>query len=166
MNSTVGIPTKYGIFYASYSITGLFRLEFPRRSNKNEKINNLTEYANQWHQDTTRALNSMLLGEDPIKLPPLDLSIGTQFQQNVWQQLLKIPYGRTKSYSKLAEELNKPKAYRAVGNACGANPIPIIIPCHRALAAKYHIGGYSGETGWKQRLLNIEGATFIEKLHS
>ena len=135
MNSTVGIPTKYGIFYASYSITGLFRLEFPRRSKINEKINNLTEYSNQWHQVTTRALNSMLLGEDPIKLPPLDLSIGTQFQQNVWKQLLKIPYGRTKSYSKLAEELNKPKAYRAVGNACGANPIPIIIPCHRVLAA-------------------------------
>ena len=162
MNSTVGIPTKYGIFYASYSKTGLFRLEFPRRSNKNEKINSLTEYTNQWHQDTTRALNSMLLGEDPVKLPPLDLLIGTEFQRNVWHQLLKIPLGQTKSYSKLADQLEKPKAFRAVGNACGANPIPIIIPCHRVLAAKYHIGGYSGESDWKQRLLIIEGAQFIE----
>ena len=162
MNSHIGIPTKHGLFVATFSDTGLFRLEFPKKAIKGKTINRLNDYKKSWFNITTKALNKILLGKAPQPLPPLDLTKGTEFQRNVWQRLLKIPLGQTKSYGKLADELNKPRAFRAVGNACGANPIPIIIPCHRVLAAKYRIGGYSGECGWKQYLLKIEGAIFME----
>ena len=162
MNSNIGIPTRYGIFVAIFSETGLCRLEFPKNAIKSKIINKLTCDKKSWFNITTSALNKILLGKVPNPLPPLDLSKGTKFQRNVWQTLLKIPTGKTISYGNLAAQLNNPSASRAVGSACGANPIPIIIPCHRVLAAKYQIGGYSGESGWKQYLLKIEGAKFIE----
>ena len=104
----------------------------------------------------------MLLGQAPTDLPPLDLSSGTEFQISVWRQLLQIPLGQARSYGELAGRLGKPGASRAVGSACGANPIPVIVPCHRVLAAHGRIGGFSGGPGWKQSLLKIEGTPFIE----
>jgi methylated-DNA-[protein]-cysteine S-methyltransferase len=88
---------------------------------------------------------------------PLNPS-GTEFQKKVWRAMAKIPYGRTKTYGDLAKVLNS--ASRAVGGACGANHIPIIIPCHRVLAANGKLGGYSGDGGLdtKVALLKIEGA--------
>ena len=162
MNSNIGISTRYGIFVAIFSETGLCRLEFPKKSIKNKTFKSLTGYKKGWFNHTTRALKKILSGIVPNPLPPLDLSKGTEFQRNVWQQLLKIPLGETKSYGELANRINKPKAFRAVGNACGANPIPIIIPCHRVLTVKYHLGGYTGKSNWKKHLLKTEGAIFIE----
>ena len=82
---------------------------------------------------------------------------GTEFQRNVWRLMEAIPYGGTRSYGDLAKDLKS--AARAVGMACGANPIPIIIPCHRILSAT-GMGGYSGEGGvvTKVDLLRLEGA--------
>ena len=162
MNSNIGIPTRYGIFVAIFSKTGLCRLEFPKKAIKSKIINRLTGDKKSWFNITKLALNKILLGKVPNPLPPLDLSEGTKFQRNVWQNLLKIPTGKTKSYGNLAAQLNSPRACRAVGSACGANPIPIIIPCHRVLTAKYHIGGSAGESDWKQYLLKIEGAKFVQ----
>jgi methylated-DNA-[protein]-cysteine S-methyltransferase len=88
---------------------------------------------------------------------PLDLK-GTPFQLRVWQELQKIPRGRTISYQELATRLGNPKAARAVGRAVGANPIPIIIPCHRVIAADGSLGGYSSGLGRKRWLLRHEGA--------
>ena len=83
---------------------------------------------------------------------------GTAFQQKVWQAMRRIPAGRTQSYGELAQSIDS--AARAVGQACGANPIPILIPCHRVLAAGGSIGGYSGDGGaeTKRALLRLEGA--------
>jgi methylated-DNA-[protein]-cysteine S-methyltransferase len=83
---------------------------------------------------------------------------GTPFQQLVWREMLRIPYGRTRSYADIARDLDS--APRAVGGACGKNPIPIIIPCHRVLASGNRIGGYGspGGTETKQFLLQLEGA--------
>lgn len=81
---------------------------------------------------------------------------GTQFQKMVWNELLKIPFGKTLSYKDIAKKVNKPNASRAVGNACGKNPIPIIIPCHRVVAADGKLGGYSGCIDIKKKLLKIE----------
>jgi methylated-DNA-[protein]-cysteine S-methyltransferase len=83
---------------------------------------------------------------------------GTVFQKRVWRAMSKIPYGRTKTYGDLAKALSS--AARAVGGACGANHIPIIIPCHRVLGAAGNLGGYSGDGGLdtKLALLRIEGA--------
>ena len=65
--------------------------------------------------------------------------------------------GRTASYGDLARDIGRPKAFRAVGGACGANPIPVLIPCHRALAANGRLGGFSGGLEWKRTLLAAEG---------
>jgi O-6-methylguanine DNA methyltransferase len=83
---------------------------------------------------------------------------GTIFQLSVWRELLKIPKGETISYAELAKRLGKPKAYRAVANACGRNPLPVIIPCHRVIASDGGLGGYSaGPVSRKAALLKREG---------
>jgi methylated-DNA-[protein]-cysteine S-methyltransferase len=83
---------------------------------------------------------------------------GTPFRQRVWALMAAIPYGRTMSYGEMAARLGS--SARAVGGACGANPIPIIIPCHRVLAGGGRLGGYSGDGGvaTKAALLRLEGA--------
>jgi O-6-methylguanine DNA methyltransferase len=161
-NSPIGILTPHGTFVATYSQTGLSRLEFPEKVAPPKKNPALIGLAKRWHATTTNALKTMLLGQAPTDLPPLDLSSGTEFQIRVWRQLLQIPLGQARSYIELAGRLGKPGASRAVGSACGANPIPVIVPCHRVLAAHGRIGGFSGGPGWKQRLLKIEGTQFIE----
>jgi O-6-methylguanine DNA methyltransferase len=87
------------------------------------------------------------------------LSNGTTFQRKVWNTLRKIARGRTKSYGKIARAIGKPKAVRAVGGACGANPIPVLVPCHRVLAANKKLGGFSGGLKWKRELLAREGVS-------
>ncbi|MCO4321496.1 methylated-DNA--[protein]-cysteine S-methyltransferase [Aliidiomarina quisquiliarum] len=84
---------------------------------------------------------------------------GTEFQQAVWAALTTIPYGATWSYKQLAEAVHRPKGYQAVGQANGRNPIAIVIPCHRVVAANGGLGGYTGGVGIKQRLLNLEEAS-------
>lgn len=86
----------------------------------------------------------------------IDLSAGTPFQQSVWRQLRRIPYGQTTSYSELARRVGKPGAARAVGNANGRNPLPIVVPCHRVVAAGGGLGGYTGGLDIKRFLLDIE----------
>ncbi len=87
---------------------------------------------------------------------------GTPFQQSVWQQLLKIPYGETRSYGDLARALDNLGAIRAVGAANGRNPIGIVIPCHRVIGSDGTLTGYAGGIERKQRLLAIEGHPFPE----
>lgn len=81
---------------------------------------------------------------------------GTDFQQEVWQALCRIPYGETRSYAELSAMVGHPAACRAAGNANGKNPIPIIIPCHRVIRADGSIGGYSGGLHIKRFLLDLE----------
>ena len=92
----------------------------------------------------------------PFPWELIDLPFGTSFQKKVWTQLWKIPYGKVISYKTLAQKVKLPKAARAVGNANGKNPLPIIIPCHRVIAANGGIGGYSCGVGIKKKLLAIE----------
>lgn len=81
---------------------------------------------------------------------------GSLFRMKVWEELKKIPYGETVTYSELARRIGSPKAFRAVANACGANPCPIIIPCHRVVASGGKTGGYTGGLDIKLTLLEIE----------
>ena len=87
---------------------------------------------------------------------PLDLRLGTPFQQRVWERLLTIPYGVTRSYKWLAKSINNPNSARAVGNANGQNPISIIIPCHRVVRENGELGGYTGGVQIKRYLLGLE----------
>lgn len=92
---------------------------------------------------------------------PLDPQ-GTAFQKEVWQALQTIPYGTTWTYKDLAEAVNRPKGYQAVGQANGKNPIVILIPCHRVIAANRQLGGYSSGLENKRKLLTLEQITWIE----
>ena len=83
---------------------------------------------------------------------------GTEFQRQVWQALLEIPYGRTTVYAELARRIGRPKAIRAVGAANGANPISIIVPCHRVIGSDGSLTGYAGGLPRKAWLLRLEGA--------
>jgi O-6-methylguanine DNA methyltransferase len=86
---------------------------------------------------------------------PLDLR-GTAFQQSVWRALLEIPYGETRTYRELAARVGRPKAVRAVGSANGANPVALVVPCHRVIATGGRLGGYGGGLEAKARLLAME----------
>jgi methylated-DNA-[protein]-cysteine S-methyltransferase len=91
---------------------------------------------------------------------PLEVD-GTEFQKDVWMTLADIPYGKTISYAELAGMVGRPTAFRAVGQANGANPIPIVLPCHRVIATGGGIGGYGGGLEMKQKLLALEGIDAI-----
>lgn len=86
---------------------------------------------------------------------PVDIE-GTPFQMMVWEALQSIPYGQTRSYKDVAIQIGHPKAYRAIGQACGANPVPIIIPCHRVLTSGGGLGGFSAGIEIKKALLDLE----------
>ena len=163
MTSAIPIVTRHGTFVAQFNDIGLCRLDFPGKALVPKLVPKPAGLAKCWLASAAAALKSLLLGLPPRRLPPLDLSAGTEFQQLVWRQLLKIPPGQTRSYGEIAGRLAKPGASRAVGSACGANPIPVIVPCHRVLAAHRRIGGFSGGPGWKQRLLHIEQAEFVDE---
>jgi methylated-DNA-[protein]-cysteine S-methyltransferase len=87
---------------------------------------------------------------------PLNLK-GTKFQLAVWNELLRIPYGTTITYAELAQRIGRPAAVRAVGAANGANPIPVIVPCHRVIGSNGTLTGYGGGIERKQWLLALEG---------
>jgi len=88
------------------------------------------------------------------KRPALGKPQGTDFQKQVWQAIALIPAGKTKTYGELARAIGRPRAYRAVANACGRNPLPLFIPCHRVVAANGKIGGFSSGLPWKRLLLS------------
>jgi O-6-methylguanine DNA methyltransferase len=166
------IETRDGIFSARYSELGLVELNFPKSAAKEKSAsargtggpastdNESAPHHRQaaaWHRLAAAALKKVLAGKAPENLPPLDWTGSTEFQQAVWRQMLKLRPGQTLSYAEIAQAIGRPKAVRAVGGACGANPIPVLVPCHRILAANRKIGGFSGGLDWKRRLLANEG---------
>jgi len=155
---TLPIATPDGDFLAHYAATGLAELNFPSRKNAPApaSVKNVSRPIRAWHRVTTAALRQILAGREPNSLPPLAIT-GTAFQLAVWGELQKISTGKTKSYGELARAIGRPRAVRAVGGACGANPVPVLVPCHRVLAANQKLGGFSGGLDWKRRLLAREG---------
>jgi O-6-methylguanine DNA methyltransferase len=106
-------------------------------------------------EEAMTQINDYLSG----KRKDFDLSIsveGTDFQMKVWNALRDIPYGETFTYAQIAERIGHGRSYRAVGTACGSNPLPIIIPCHRVIGASGP-GNYLGGSEMKKRLMAIEG---------
>jgi AraC family transcriptional regulator of adaptative response/methylated-DNA-[protein]-cysteine methyltransferase len=101
------------------------------------------------------ALAAYVAGGSKMPTPPMDIR-GTPFQFAVWDQLRAIPAGETRSYSEIARRIGRPRAIRAVGTANGANPVSIIIPCHRAIRASGHLGGYRWGLERKRSLLEME----------
>ena len=85
------------------------------------------------------------------------IASGTPFQRDVWRTLSEIPRGETRSYAWVAQRIGRPRAARAVGQAVGANPLPLVVPCHRVVASDGGLGGYGGGLEMKERLLKLEG---------
>jgi methylated-DNA-[protein]-cysteine S-methyltransferase len=107
--------------------------------------------------EAARQLRAYFSGDLRVFDLPLDLQ-GTEFQMRVWRALIAIPYGATRSYSQIALAIGAPRAVRAVGAANGANPIAIVVPCHRVIGSGGRLTGYGGGLPLKRRLLELEGA--------
>ncbi len=151
----VPIPTLFGPFLAHFSECGLARLDFPDQRNDAPRTGKLSVKQKRWRQLTHAAMARIIAGKKPRTTPPMDLPAATEFQRAVWRALQQIPSGTTCSYAQIAAAIGRPRATRAVGTACGANPIPLLVPCHRVVGAS-GLGGFSGGLAWKKRLLTAE----------
>jgi epoxyqueuosine reductase len=161
---TVGkIDTPLGPFGAVFTPKGLARLTFAH-----EPYEECEMWVRRWEpeaataghdprlDDLARQLNDYFAGRLHDFDVPLDMR-GTPFQLIVWDALLDVAYGETRTYSQVAAAIGRPDAVRAVGTANGANPVPIIVPCHRIIGSNGRLVGYGGGLDLKRRLLEVEG---------
>ena len=109
-----------------------------------------------------RELREYLAGKRTAFRTPIRLE-GSPFQMAVWHALGTVPYGEVITYAELARRLGRPQAARAVGQALGANPIPIVVPCHRVVGSDSSLGGYGPGLVWKRRLLELESRTVAQR---
>jgi methylated-DNA-[protein]-cysteine S-methyltransferase len=143
------------------SSTGLRRVTLPCKS-KREALSRLgstiveAEESCYRFQDTIEQLNSYFNGNKVDFIVALDYTDTTHFQQEVWIATRLIPYGEIRSYNWVAEQIKRPRAARAVGQALGRNPLPVIIPCHRVLSSNGGLGGFTGGLEMKRFLLDLE----------
>ncbi|MFY9287090.1 MAG: methylated-DNA--[protein]-cysteine S-methyltransferase [Alphaproteobacteria bacterium] len=151
-------PSPYNPLMVGLTPEGvLCRIEFTK-GRKADAI--LKEWKKAWPEtvftqdkSATAAVLAKVLKGGAAKL----MMTGTPFQQDVWKTMLKIPAGQTLSYADVAKKIKRPKAVRAVGTACGANPIPILVPCHRIVGSNGGLGGFGGGLTLKRALLEVEG---------
>ena len=147
--TATALPTAFGTFEATFSDGGVTELRFPHQSSGSAA----SAYAPALL--LAEELDAYLRGQLTTFSVPLDLR-GTPFQLSVWNALREIPYGEVRSYASLAAAIGRPSAVRAVGAANGANPVPIIVPCHRVIGSSGRLVGFGGGLDWKARLLSIE----------
>lgn len=157
----VPLRTAAGTFHAVLSADGVCCLSFPHEPDA--CLSWLSRHAlraaprgyDPRAQPLAEELDAYLHGElREFSLPP-DLR-GTAFQVQVWRELQAIPYGGVRSYGQVATAIGRPAAVRAVGAANGANPVPVVVPCHRVIGSSGDLVGFGGGLDWKRRLLAIE----------
>lgn len=141
-------------------ITALDIYPFAKMNNDDPGSTEATERSNQPDSVSVSAaalqqLKEYLEGKRKNFTVPLGIK-GTEFERRIWEQLMDIPYGQTKTYGQLARDIGRPKASRAVGRACAKNKLPIFIPCHRVIGKDGTMTGYQGGIDLKNALLNIE----------
>ncbi len=145
------------------SVKGLLNSTLPQRSAQ-EALQLLGDSVNQatWSprlfDDLVKRLKVYFSGHKATFSDELDLSGATLFQREVWEITRLIPYGETRSYLWVAEQIKRPGAARAVGQALGRNPLPVIVPCHRVVASDGKLGGFSGGVEMKRHLLYLEAS--------
>ncbi len=156
--------SPWGWMGLAESSKGIQAIVLPKRSKRAVESDLRAQLCGAWEQGVSsqldaarRQLLDYLDGERAIFDVPLDLSHGTSFQRQVWRTLQRVPYGKLRSYQWIAARVGGPHYARAVGNAVGANPLPIMIPCHRIVAHDASLGGFSGGLPMKRKLLSLEG---------
>lgn len=151
------------LFIAVNDVRALVRLEFRSSRSLEDIEQKAVDHGDTltWNSEASETICGQLEEYFQRRRRQFELTLeprGTLFQQRVWQELLRIPYGETVSYLELAKRLGDSKAVRAVGGANAANPIAIVIPCHRVIGANRRLTGYGGGLNVKQHLLALEGA--------
>jgi methylated-DNA-[protein]-cysteine S-methyltransferase len=162
---------KYAVFQTSAgwmgvraSDNGLTDVILPRQSREDvlTVLHIMDEVGTDYFTDLIRRFRAYFDGEAVDFPDEVDVSSGTPFQRGVWEVCRRIPRGVTRSYSELAAETGRSEAARATGSALAKNPLPIIIPCHRVIAANGTLGGFSGGLEMKRHMLELEGAFPVE----
>ena len=155
------IDAPFGDVFLARTEKGLCRVSFRRSEDELlsdlERRSLLPEMAPEKLERERRELAEYFGGKRRAFDVPVDLRWGTDFQRRVLRATRRIPFGEAARYSDIARKIDKPKAQRAVGNALGSNPVPIVIPCHRVIASGGGIGGYTGGLDIKRTLMRIEG---------
>ena len=164
MRHVMIFQSSWGWMGVVESSKGIQAIVLPKRSKRaveSELIEQSNEPLQRGESTGLEAVRCQLLdylaGKRHTFDVPLDLSQGTAFQRQVWRVLQRVPYGKLRSYQWIAARVGGPQYARAVGNAVGANPIPIVIPCHRIVAQDATLGGFSGGLPMKRKLLSLEG---------
>lgn len=139
-----------GVLALSSHEKELYEIDFKKSLSKN------SQRATSFQKTCQKQLEEYFAGKRKTFDIPIRFTFGTPFQQKVWQVIANIPFGSTITYTELATAAGRPKAIRAAASACGKNPIPVIIPCHRVLG-KSGLGGYTGGLHIKTKLLQLEG---------
>jgi len=157
--------TEWGWVAVMGSLKGLCRTTLPTPDERSA-IDAVTRGVSATRQETAfaevkSALINYFKGERVEFLFPIDLEGCTCFQRDVWEVTSKIPYGQLRSYGWIAAEIGHPQAARAVGQALGANRLPIVIPCHRVIHSDGNLGGFSGGLHWKERLIKLERSSIL-----
>jgi O-6-methylguanine DNA methyltransferase len=136
---------------ASRVVRGLARL-----SGGDESAREVLRTRSEVARKSEQVLRGYFSGRSVTFDLPLDLRLYTRFQKKVWKATSEIAYGETRSYASIARRIGRPRSARAVGQALGANPLPVLIPCHRVITSAGALGGFSGGLGMKKKLLHLE----------
>ncbi len=160
MRFSTTLPAPFGKIYLESDGTALTACK-PIEVSENTPCAILSDTTHPLLVEAAHQLQEYFAGERTEFTLPLNPKNGcTPFRRKVWNQLLRIPYGSTVSYARLAQMCGSPKAYRAVARACGHNPLAIFIPCHRVIASDGTIGGYAFGPTLKHSLLTLEHYIF------
>ena len=164
MQRAIIFRSPWGWMGIAESPKGIQTIVLPKRSKRAVESDLRVQSDGPWQQEESaqleaarRQLLDYLEGRRNTFDVPLDLSQGTSFQRQVWRTLQRVPYGKLRSYQWIATRVGGPHYARAVGNAVGANPLPIVVPCHRIVAHDASLGGFSGGLSMKRKLLSLEG---------
>jgi methylated-DNA-[protein]-cysteine S-methyltransferase len=154
VKKTVALTTPLGRIGLLFSDKGIVRIDLASEHRRRGRDTGRPRSAVE--RRASKLLRQYAGGRDVAFYLPLDLGKATSFQRAVWRATASIPYGETRSYAWVAKRVGRPHAARAVGQALGANPVPIIIPCHRVISSSGGLGGFSGGLSMKRRLLDRE----------
>ena len=141
-------PCPFGFFRIVEEEDAVVAIDVVKERQEEERLSEVTDWA-------ARELHEYLEGERRAFTFPYRL-VGTPFRLQVWKELEKVPYGETTTYKRLAEAIGRPGAYHAVGGAVGANPLGIVVPCHRVIGTNGSLTGYAWGLPMKEALLELE----------